>query len=283
MRRRWVRTLARAVTATFIVVGVLSSTAHSVAQDKELTESADFRIRVQAALRLGRSASPSARTDLEKGLRDPHPAVRVACAVGLGNIGDPASIPALESAMKGESFANVKSSMKENIDKLKNRKAAGGGGGETSLANAKYVVQLGQMRNVSGVRADDLDQIMRQTARSKANSLKGAVIVDSSESNVVQKASAKKIPVLLVDGNLTKLTQTQSRDGGIIISAKVDMSIRKVPQQTLKGTVSGNASGSDGTGRPTPDAIAQLQNRVVGGAVESAINSMSGELAALAK
>ena len=277
-----IRSLARAVTATFIVVGVLSTTAHSIAQDKELSESPDFRVRVQAALRLGRAGNPSARAELEKGLRDPHPAVRVACAVGLGNIGDPASIPPLESAMKGETFANVKTSMKENIDKLKGR-AAGGGGGETSLGSAQYVVQLGQMRNASGVRADDLDQIMRQTARSKAGSLKGAVIVDSSESSVVQKASAKKIPVLLLDGNLTKLTQTTSRDGAIIISAKVDMSIRKVPQQTLKGTVSGNASGSDGNGKSTPDAIAQLQNRVVGGAVESAINSMSGELAALAK
>jgi hypothetical protein len=280
-RRSVIRSLARAVTATFIVVGVLSTTAQSVAQDKELSESPDFRVRVQAALRLGRSANASARGDLEKGLRDPHPAVRVACAVGLGNIGDAASIPALESAMKSETFANVKTSMKETVDKLKGK--SGGGGGETSLGNAQFVVQLGQMRNASGVRADDLDQIMRQTARSKAGSLKGAVIVDSSESSVVQKASAKKIPVLLVDGNLTKLTQTTSRDGAIIISAKVDMSIRKVPQQTLKGTVSGNASGSDGNGKSTPDAIAQLQNRVVGGAVESALNSMNGELAALAK
>ena len=110
--------LWRTASAAMIVVAALTVTGHSVAQDRELTESADFRVRVQAALRLGR-AGASSRADLENGLRDPHPAVRVACAAGLGNIGDPASIPALERAMKSETYATVKTSMKETIDKLR--------------------------------------------------------------------------------------------------------------------------------------------------------------------
>jgi hypothetical protein len=286
LRRSVVSSLRRVLTTTFVVVAVLGSSAHSIAQDKELAESPDFRVRVQAALRLGRAGNPQARGELEKGLRDPHPAVRVACAVGLGNIGDPASIPPLEQAMKTETFANVKSSMKENIDKLKGKSAGGGGGGggggATNIGNAQYVVQLGTMRNQSGVGAPDLDSVMKQAARAKATSIKGAVVVDSSESSVVETAAKKKIPVLLVDGNLTRLTQTNS-GGAIVISAKVDMSIRKVPQQVLKGTVSGNASGSDGNGKSSPEGLAQLQTRVVSGAVESAINSMGGELAALAR
>jgi hypothetical protein len=66
------------------------------------------------------------------------------------------------------------------------------------------------------------------------------------------------------------------------VSAKVDMSIRKLPGQTLTGTVSGNASGSNGS-RVSDQGMVDLQNRVVGGAVESAMRSMSNEIAMLSK
>jgi hypothetical protein len=266
-----------------MIVATLTLAGHSGAQDRELTDSPDFRVRVQAALRLARAGS-SARTDLENGLRDAHPAVRVACAAGLGNIGDPASLPALERAMRSESYATVKTAMKETIDKLQGSAAVKSGSPDTptSLAGARYVVQLGSMKNVSGVRSDDLDGVMRQAARAKAGTIKGALVIDGSDPNVLKRATEKRIPVLQVDGNLTRLTQMTGTDGATVISAKVDMSIRKLPGQTLKGMVSGNASGSNGT-RVSSQGILDLQNRVVGGAVESAMGSMGAELASLSK
>jgi hypothetical protein len=60
------------------------------------------------------------------------------------------------------------------------------------------------------------------------------------------------------------------------------MSVRKLPQQTLKGTVYGNASASGGM-HGSEKGLQDLQNRVVGGAVESAMGSMGNELAALSK
>jgi hypothetical protein len=251
--------------------------------DRELTESPDFRVRVQAALRLGRSG-PAARPDLEQGLRDSHPAVRVACSAALGTIGDPAAIPALERAVRSETSATVKTAMQETVDKLRASAQVRDANSDSpmSLANARYVVQLGSMKNISGMRGDDLDGVMRQAARAKAGTIKGAVIVDGSDPNVIKKAGERKIPVLQVDGNLTKLTQVVGNDGATIVSAKVDMSIRKLPQQTLKGTVSGNASGSHGS-RVSQQGLTDLQNRVVGGAVESAVGSMGNELAALSQ
>lgn len=265
-----------------LVVATLTLSSHSVAQDRELTESPDFRVRVQAALRLGRSGA-AGRQDLETGLRDSHPAVRVACAAGLGTIGDPASIPALERALKTETYATVKTAMQETLTKLQgsaNVKSAGDGA--ASLAGARYVVQLGSMKNISGVRSNDLDNVMRQAARAKAGTIKGALVLDGADPGMVKKATEKRIPVIQVDGNLTKLTQMTGTDGATVVSAKVDMSIRKLPGQTLTGTVSGNASGSNGT-RVSEQGVIDLQNRVVGGAVESAMRSMGNELAALSK
>lgn len=277
----------RAAGLVLVCACVLTTTEKvSVAQDRELTESNDFRVRVQAALRLGRTGTREARLDLERGLRDVHPAVRVACAVALGTIGDSASVPALEQAMKTESFASAKTSMKETIDKIKAGGGKGGGGGgaadpATGVERAKYVLQLGTMRNNTGQRAD-LDGLMRQAAKSKASSIKGAVVLDGADPGVLKRASERNIPVLLVDGNLTKLSQSSGKDGGVIVSAQVDFAIRTVPKQQLKGMVSGNAVASDDN-RSANKGITELQNRAVNGAVESAMSSVSSEIAALAR
>ena len=276
-----------------LVVAALSTSAHSTdarAGDRELTESSDFRVRVQAALRLGRTGGASARADLEQGLRDAHPAVRVACAVALGTMGDASAIPALQQAMRTESFPSAKTSMKDTIDKLRANAGGGGGGGgggsapvdpSAGVEKAKYVVQLGAMRNNTGQRAD-LDTVMRSAARAKAGSIKGAVILDNPDAAILRRAGERKIPVLLVDGNLTRLSQSTGRDGGLIVSAQVDLSIRRVPQQTLKGMVSGNASASDDA-RNNNKGLSELQNRAVNGAVESAMSSVGSEIAALAR
>lgn len=256
---------------------------HSVparAADKDLTEAPDFRVRVQAALRLGRGGV-GARADLERGLRDTHPAVRVACAVGLGNLGDKASVPALEQAQKSETFGTVKTAMKEAADKIR-AAGAGAASGAASVDRAKYVVQIGTMKNQSGVRTGDLDNLLRSAARSRASTFKNAVLLEEPDANVLKKASERKIPVLQLDGNLTRLTQVTSRDGGVIVSARVDMAVRRVPQQTLKGTVSGNASASDDA-RAAAKSLGDLQNRAINGAVESAISMVSSEIAQLAQ
>jgi len=275
--------------SVMLVLSTLTTSGHSTAGDRDLAESSDFRVRVQAALRLGRTGGAQARTDLEACLRDAHPAVRIACAVGLGTIGDASSVPALQQAMKSESFASVKSSMNDNLEKLRHgggapaAGAASAGGADASggVERAKYVVQIGAMRNATGQRSD-LDTLMRSSARAKAGSIKGALILDNPDAAILRRAGERKIPVLLVDANLSRLSQTTAKDGGVVISAQVDLSIRKVPQQTLRGMVSGNASASDDA-RASNKGIAELQNRAVGGAVESAMSSVGSEIAALAK
>ncbi len=270
-----------------LALAALTTSGHSTAGDRDLAEASDFRVRVQAALRLGRTGGTASRVDLEGGLRDAHPAVRVACAVALGNVGDATAVSSLEKAMRGETFASVKSAMKDSIDKLHAGVAppSGGGGGGSDASGgverAKYVVQLGTMRNQTGQRSD-IDTMMRSTARAKAGSIKGALVLDNPDAAILRRATERKIPVLLVDANLTRLSQSTAKDGGVVISAQVDLSIRRVPQQTLKGMVSGNASASDDA-RANTNGIAELQNRAVNGAVESAMSSVGSGIAALAK
>ncbi|MCW5832862.1 MAG: HEAT repeat domain-containing protein [Labilithrix sp.] len=182
--------------------------------------------------RLGRAGA--SRADLEGGLRDAHPAVRVACAAGLGNIGDPASIPALERAMKGESYATVKTAMKDTVTKIR--------GTPSSERRAEHA-DLARRRALRGAARRDEERLRRPRrrprrrhapggAREGRDDQGGAMGVDGSDPTVMKKAAERRIPVLQVDGNLTRLTQVTGTDGATVISAKVDMSIRKMPGQT---------------------------------------------------
>ena len=87
------RTLIRFGIVAALMLGAAPS---SVAQDdsgafRDLAIGTDFRLRVAAALSLGKSKSAGARPALEKALGDPNPAVRAAAAAGLGASGDPAA------------------------------------------------------------------------------------------------------------------------------------------------------------------------------------------------
>ena len=190
-------------------------------------------------------------------------------------MGDVAAVPALQQAMRTESFPSAKSSMSETLDKLRAGGAVKAADPRAGVEKAQYVVQLGTMRNNTGQRAD-LDNVMRSTARTKAGSIKNAVILDNPDAAILRRAGERKIPVLLVDANLTRLSQTTGKDGGLIVSAQVDLSIIRVPGQTLKGTVSGKASASDDA-RNTNKGITELQNRAVNGAIESAMSSVGSE------
>src|SRR5262245_26455053 len=75
---------------------------------RDLANGGDFRVRVAAALTLGKSGDPGARAALEKALEDPHPAVRASAAAALGAVGDGAAIAALRAASSKEGTASVK-------------------------------------------------------------------------------------------------------------------------------------------------------------------------------
>src|SRR6185436_367181 len=110
----------------------------------------DFRVRVSSALLLGRSKDPTARGPLERGLADPHPAVRSASAAALNALGEKDAIPALERQLVAESSESVKSQIRTSLERLK--------APVVSMVGASYVVQLGSMKNSTSVRGDALAQ-----------------------------------------------------------------------------------------------------------------------------
>ncbi len=232
----------------------------------EVTSAEDFRVRVGAALALGRSRAPDVRVPLEKALNDPHPTVRTAAAAALAAVGDVAAVPALERRLNSESSESVRSQIRSTIGKLRGKDESGGAGAAaTGSAKPRYALAIGSMKNLSGVRGPELGNVMRASAQKRAQELAGALLVEDA-------AKGKGMPVLVLDGSLTKLAQQAHPNGSVAFTARVEFTVRKVPENTLKGALSGAAT-SLGTAKSVAarQGLVALQDQAVEGAVESAM------------
>ncbi len=229
----------------------------------------DNRVRIVQLLQLARSHAPNARQELERGLSDPAESVRVAAASGMEALGDASVIPVLERRASVESSASVKQRIETAIVRL--RKA--------SLDSAKFVVQIGNMTNNTAVRNAQLPDVMRSAVKTHATHVKGAVVVEGPGDVLFQKAAEKHLPVLVLDGQLSKLNRADAT-GNVTYSAQVEFVVRKAPQQTLCGTFHGGAAGSDSPkALESQRRLAELQGEVVSGAVESALRGAENSLA----
>ncbi|MDB4992601.1 MAG: hypothetical protein JWM74_33 [Myxococcaceae bacterium] len=279
----WKKVTRRGIEVVACIALICATASISPAQDantakRDLSSADDFRVRVEAALVLGKSRGPEARGALEKALSDPHPAVRAASAAALRAQGDVAAIPALERHFASEGSGAVKSQIRTSIDSLR----GGGGGNGSNTGNAagpKYVVQLGAMKNLTNVRGDQLSQVMRSAARQRAASIPGAVLNEGGE------MPAGHVPVVVLDGSLLRMSQQSQSNGNVAFSAQVEFSLRKVPEHTLKASLTGAATSiGTATSLTTASRVNALQDQAVNGAVESAMrNADMGLSAAVAK
>jgi hypothetical protein len=270
--------------ALLALIVVCATADVSPAQDSanvrtELLNASDFRVRASAALFLGKAKPADARFVLERALDDGHPAVRAAVAAALAAVGDAGVVPSLQKHLAAESSAAVKAQLRSTIAALtpKNVPAA------PTIDNARYIVQLGDMRNATNVRGEALGSVMRSATKARASSFKGAVVVEGADDGLYRQANAKHIPVLLLDGTVTRLAQGAS-NGNVVFQAQVEFSVRKIPQHTLKGTFSGAATTVDSAqALSNLGRIQELQDRAIDGAVESAMRGADRGLARAAK
>jgi hypothetical protein len=270
------RSLRRALSCVLVGAALAGTVAGiSRAEDpsatmRELSEASDFRVRVSAALVLGHTRPDGAREALEAALGDGHPAVRVAVARALGSLGDPAALAPLQRRLGQESSSSVTAQLRVAIAEL--RRAAGAdstGDDARHLApGVHYLVELGSMRNhssIGGERGEELAHVLSAAARARAQAMKGAEFIEDDES-LRQQASARHVPVITLDGNVTSITEARV-GGGTQVQVHVEFAVRR--GQTLKGTVSGAAT----TFGPGADVTDQGRRRLEEDAVQAAVQS----------
>jgi hypothetical protein len=253
---------ARALLLAIVVVATPVRAGDLSVPKREIVSATDFRVRMASALALGRSRDPSVRPLLEQALSDPNAAVRTAAAAALGALGDAAAVPALERARAHEPSASARAQMDSTIASLSR---------VTTFHGVKLVVQIGTMRNSTRVRGADVAEVLRSAATARTRSMRHVAVASPSDSAILARAATHHVPVVLLDGNVTRLTQS-AHSNVVTCQAEVEFVVRKIPEQTLRSTLSGSAAAM-GSGTTSARGVASLQDQAIGGAVESALRN----------
>ena len=244
---------------------------------RDLARARDFRVRVSAAGIVGHARPPGAREALEVALGDEHPAVRMAAASALADLGDSLAVAALARRAAGETSPAVKARMESALRQLQRgvieeqggAPSSSSAGGRRALGpSVRYVVRLGSMRNSTGIRGDEMQGVLQGATRSRVRMMQGAAVVADGDSALLRQASGRKLPIITLEGSLTRLAES-SMAGGVQVQARVEFLVRRA--QVLKGTLTGGATTYGTTPTLSDLGRRRLQDDAVDGAVQSAL------------
>lgn len=269
------RIFARVVLPLLLVASNALAVPPSVSElGDRLRSSDDFRVRLQAALELGKSADPDALAPLVRALDDQNASVRTAAAAALEELGDPSAVPALERHDADRS-EQVRKQVKATL-------ATFAAAAQDGTRPARLLVQLGPMKNQTPVKAASVEAELERESRKKLGALPGVRVVASSNDcgGATQK---KKLPVVMVTGHIQKLQA--SRDGSdIVYSASVEYILHTMPDESIAAKVSGSASGTLTAEEAKDEARAsELRHQVLGAAIASALRRAPRALLAAAR
>lgn len=231
--------------------------------------SPDFRVRVAAALQLGKCLTSETTEVLEAGLDDGNASVRAAVAAALKNLGDQAALAVLKAHRSDKSQA-VRAAVSSAIQSLEEERTTG--------PKTKLLVEIGIMKNVSGVKAKNIESDLAESSRRKLSELRGVRVLPGDGSS-----RPSSLPIVMVTGNVSELKA--SREGGsIVYSARVEYVVHTMPEQSIAAKVSGHASAT-ASEQDAGNAVklAALRNSVLQAAIASALRRAPPALIAAAR
>ena len=275
------RFLLRALALVFVLLLVASAAARPSVKTlaERLEKGSDFRVRMGAALELGKRKDSAARRPLEKALGDENPAVRAAAAAALRVLGDRAAIPALERHAKDKSRA-VRAQIKSTLAALRKKKSSVG----KITTGPTVLVKLGNVSaNKNAGSSKDKAKLLGQFKRAskkKLRTLPGVKVMRDSEDAA---SKARKQPVVMVTGRLRR-AEMSKEGNSVVYSAKVEYVMHRMPERAIASLVSGSAQGRASSAVARDEKkLAQLRREVLTAAVASAMRRASEAIRAAVK
>jgi len=241
----------------------------------QLKNASDFRVRISAALQLGKSLTGDAAPPLEAALEDSDASVRAAAAAALKNLGDQAALGALK-AHRSDKSAAVRTQVTAAIKSLEEERITG--------PKPKVLIKLGIMKNDSGVKSKKIESELADSSRRKLSELPGVRVLAADGSGpTAGSGKPSTVPMVMVTGNVFELKA--SREGrSITYSASVEYVLHSMPEQAIAAKVSGRASAT-ATEKDTADAsaLAEIRRSVLEAAIASALRRAPPALLAAAR
>lgn len=237
-----------------------------------LQTSDTFRVRVQAAISLGRlEASPEIIEGLSAGLRDDHPGVRTACASSLEHLGDAGALSALQ-AVRRDRDRGARRAIRSAIRVLERAARAAPPDVATPSANARFYVGVGEPGNQASVDRRTL-QAATEFLRTQVQGLDGVELAPESESRAAAQRvlRRRRLAGFYVDSSIVRIEQA---NGGT--RAVVSVIVNTYPGRDMRAILNGaatvrGASGPDATRTAVQAALRSAMRRLIQ-AMESSAN-----------
>ena len=237
----------------------------------QLKNGPDFRVKVSAALQLGKSLSGDATAPLIAALDDPNASVRAAAAAALKNLGEQSALGALKAHRADKSEA-VRAQVSAAITSLEEERTSG--------PRPKVLVKIGIMKNGSGIKSQKIETELADSSRRKLSELPGVKVLALAEEN---PAKPSKLPMVMVTGKIQEL-KASHEGSSITYSAIVEYVLHTMPEQAIAAKVSGRASAT-ATEQDATDSVklAELRRSVLEAAIASALRRAPPALMAAAR
>jgi hypothetical protein len=202
---------------------------------RAVLEDGNYKVRVQAALVLGKLGDPRALQPLIKALNDQNKTVRGIAAGALGSLGDAAAVDPLRDLLKRESDPFVRGQAEKAVAAL----SGGGAGGPKR--GAKIYVNFGAFVGGTKSAGPDASKILHEAL---SRELGKVPIVTLSLSPADQHNFGKSgLSGFYIDGNITKLEDS----GGNETSCDVKVMVARWPQKSIIMWTNAGASVQSGS------------------------------------
>jgi hypothetical protein len=205
---------------------------------RAVTEDSNYKVRVQAALVLGKLGDTRAVQPLIKALGDQNKTVRGIAASALGQLGDSSAVDPLRGLLKREGDPFVKGQAEKALASLA---AAGGGAGKRG---AKIYVNFGAFQGGAKSAGPEASKILHEALSREIGKLP---IVTLSLSPADQHNFGKSgMSGFYIDGNITKL-EDSSAGGAAETSCDVKVMVARWPQKSIIMWTNAGASVQSGS------------------------------------
>jgi len=207
---------------------------------KAVVEDGNYKVRVQAALVLGKLADPRAVAPLVKALGDVNKTVRAMAAQALGQIGDASAADPLRALLTKESDPFVRTQIEKALGSL----GGGGGGGAVGGRKAKVYLSFGPF--TGGVKSAGAE-----AARTIADALSrelGKLPVVTLTLTAADQHNFAKTGLLgfYIDGNITRLEDVMAA-GTSETNCDVKVMVARWPTKSIIMWTSAGASLQSGS------------------------------------
>jgi len=206
-----------------------SGTHHVQEVCRTLTEDANYKVRVQAALVLGKMGDVAATPCLVKAFGDQNRTVRAMSAQALGQIGDTGAAEALRGLIKKDPDPFVRTQAEKAVALLSGPPTGGG--------RAKIFLTFGPFTGGTKTAGGDAIKIVRDTLQTELAKL--PVVT-----TVAAPAGAKSTgPAFWIDGNIARLDDS----GGGEVSCGVKVMVARWPSKSIISWTSADAGVQSGS------------------------------------